>query len=465
MDHGRAVHLLIGAHTGRKGPFTMTKHIPHAVTARLATAAALAAALCGCQHRQDTFLAPSSQSPRLEVRTVRSSITPQDSMSDVVVYLPPGYNRSDPDTKYPVVYMLHGYGDDESTFVNALIPQMADDLIRRGEIDPMVIVFPYSGLGGTSFYADNPYLGAYGSYIPAVVMPYIAANYNVDPTLAGISGHSMGGYGAMAIALQYPTAFRSVASHSGPLHFESLNDACILNRIALENSVVDPNTGQRTFQTRIDITKLLNNPPADYLQSHLLTLISTSLALDFNTVAAPSTDTNAWGQFGMDSYRYPYEQIGPDLWLGFWHPVILNGNGTAQASPGFARLLEHDFSTLLARAHDMDTPEYERFKQLAIYLDAGIYDDCDPRDDGVGFDIYPQVRFVHDQLTSYGIAHRYVEYPGAHSNMLYYHIADDLRTHSTAFRAARGQASIAAPHTSATPARRGIYEVLGASRS
>src|SRR5207245_408911 len=149
--------------------------------------------------------------------------TPFDANMGFRIYLPPRYKENEPDLRFPVVYMLHGYGGNANSFVDGNVPQVADALINSGQIQPMILVFPYSGgtipVTGSSFYADGPAFGLYQSYITQALMPYINRTFNVDSTRVGISGHSMGGYGAMMLALSQPTLFRSVCAHSGPLNF------------------------------------------------------------------------------------------------------------------------------------------------------------------------------------------------------------------------------------------------------
>jgi S-formylglutathione hydrolase FrmB len=90
-------------------------------------------------------------------------------------------------------------------------------------MDPMIIVFPsgHNGFGG-GFYTDSWHPSVKGSEAHIMrVIGEVDANYNTDPTPAkrAIGGHSMGGYGAMRLALRFPNTFGSIGVLAGPLAF------------------------------------------------------------------------------------------------------------------------------------------------------------------------------------------------------------------------------------------------------
>lgn len=139
------------------------------------------------------------------------------------VYLPPGYdaNRTE---GYPVLYLLHGFGGNENYFVALFsATDVADKLISDGDIDPMIMVIPSGkNLLGGSFFTDSqhPAVNASETHIINLIAAVDGA-YNTDATPAGrgIGGTSMGGFGAMNIALNNPGVFGSVSSLAGPLSF------------------------------------------------------------------------------------------------------------------------------------------------------------------------------------------------------------------------------------------------------
>jgi S-formylglutathione hydrolase FrmB len=129
------------------------------------------------------------------------------------VYLPPSYFTSD--TRYPVIYYLPGYTD--SSMLGFNLPGDADQLMRNGAIREMIIVVAngVNQLGG-SFYVNSPVTGRWEDFIVHDVVSYVDSHYR---TLAqagarALSGHSMGGFGALNIAMRYPDVFSVVYSLS-----------------------------------------------------------------------------------------------------------------------------------------------------------------------------------------------------------------------------------------------------------
>ncbi|NOZ09373.1 MAG: hypothetical protein GXO91_10970 [FCB group bacterium] len=140
------------------------------------------------------------------------------------IYLPETYpGGTDP---YPVLYFLHGFGANHLFYGEVF--DTADALISDGTIGEMIIVkpdgsaSPYLG----SFYTNSELYGPYEDYIVYDLVNYIDATYRTLPQrcFRGISGHSMGGYGAMELALKHPDLFGAVSSHSGPVALSNTTD-------------------------------------------------------------------------------------------------------------------------------------------------------------------------------------------------------------------------------------------------
>lgn len=127
-----------------------------------------------------------------------------------VVYLPADYATSE--RTYPVVYLLHGYGDDETGWLQfGEVNRYADKAIANGEIPPMIIVMPD---GGVSWYI-NSYDNAtkYEDFFIKEFMPAIEKTYRIKAKkqYRGIAGLSMGGYGTLIYALKHPDLFAAAA--------------------------------------------------------------------------------------------------------------------------------------------------------------------------------------------------------------------------------------------------------------
>jgi enterochelin esterase family protein len=133
------------------------------------------------------------------------------------IYLPPG---ADQGQRFPVVYLLHGTGDSERSYPKAgAVEATMDALIARGEIAPMIVVMPD---GKRSWYVNSSDIGGAGDYETAIMRDLIAHVDKTYPTRAEqqarfITGHSMGGFGALRLAFKFPDRFGAVAAMSAAL--------------------------------------------------------------------------------------------------------------------------------------------------------------------------------------------------------------------------------------------------------
>ena len=143
------------------------------------------------------------------------------------VYLPAGYDAP-PAKRYPVLYFLHGLGDNEQTLFNSGGWTLLDDLRRQHKIGDFLIVAPE---GRRSFYINSADGSVrYSDFFLQEFIPQIESKYRIRPGRAGraISGISMGGYGALRFAFAHPDVFSAVSAQSAALFTESpkeINDA------------------------------------------------------------------------------------------------------------------------------------------------------------------------------------------------------------------------------------------------
>jgi len=144
---------------------------------------------------------------------------------EALVYLPPGYDGST--DRYPVLYLLHGAGGDESVWNERMQANVIlDNLIAAGELEPLVVVMPH---GFTNRMPTDERPRAAGAYKPEMeefavdfvddLVPLVESRYRVaaDRTHRAIAGNSMGGGQALAIGLAHPELFSSVASFSAAM--------------------------------------------------------------------------------------------------------------------------------------------------------------------------------------------------------------------------------------------------------
>jgi S-formylglutathione hydrolase FrmB len=140
------------------------------------------------------------------------------------VYLPSGYDAGAtqrPAQRYPVLYFLHGLGDNEQTLFNSGGWTLLDDLRHQHKMGDFLIALPE---GRRSFYvnsADGTVL--YSDFFLKEFIPHIESKYRVRAGREGraIGGISMGGYGALRFAFAHPELFSSVSAQSAALFTES----------------------------------------------------------------------------------------------------------------------------------------------------------------------------------------------------------------------------------------------------
>lgn len=144
------------------------------------------------------------------VDTAQVETTHLSSPMKVTVFLP-DEALTNPDAKFPTVYLLNGYSGDYKTYIERM-PRIKDAANQYG----MILVMPD---GRDSWYWDSPIDSTMQmeTFFIKDLIPYIDANYPTLPVAdkRAISGLSMGGHGAMWLGLRHPDVFKNVASMSG----------------------------------------------------------------------------------------------------------------------------------------------------------------------------------------------------------------------------------------------------------
>lgn len=142
------------------------------------------------------------------------------------IYLPPDYETSQ--RSYPVLYLLHGGGDDQTGWVQfGEVLHIADKSIREGSATPMIIVMPDANTGQRGYFNDITGEWRYEDFFFEEFMPFIEKTYRIkaDKRYRAVAGLSMGGGGTFVYALRHPELFSSacpLSASTGPL---SLSDA------------------------------------------------------------------------------------------------------------------------------------------------------------------------------------------------------------------------------------------------
>lgn len=140
-----------------------------------------------------------------------------DSGHYLGVYLPANYDpdRAEP---YKVVYLAHGiFGDETDFMVPGNVPNILDNMIAKGEIEPTVVVTMGNHFTGTSLGAASYNQTNAANNLVQVILPFIEKNYNVSTTREGraYGGFSYGGMTGGVVIRNYPTTFGFYAHFSG----------------------------------------------------------------------------------------------------------------------------------------------------------------------------------------------------------------------------------------------------------
>ena len=166
--------------------------------------------------------ASASAQSRIDCSAVKSRILKQDV--HYCVYLPPGYDggaATRPPKRYPVLYFLHGLGDNEQTLFNSGGWTLLEDLRNQHRMGDFLIVAPE---GRRSFYINSADGSLrYSDFFLQEFLPHIESEYRIRPSRAGraIGGISMGGYGAIRLAFAHPELFSAVSAQSAALITET----------------------------------------------------------------------------------------------------------------------------------------------------------------------------------------------------------------------------------------------------
>ena len=160
-------------------------------------------------------LAQVSRGTVIEGITVESEILKREVRYSL--YLPFDYETSQ--RSYPVVYLLHGYGDDDTGWIQFGEAHLRiDQAIASLEIPPMVVVMP----DGENWRYINNYdnFVRYEDFFFEEFIPSIEASYRIrsGKRYRGVAGLSMGGYGSLIYSLRHPDAFAACAALSPGVH-------------------------------------------------------------------------------------------------------------------------------------------------------------------------------------------------------------------------------------------------------
>jgi S-formylglutathione hydrolase FrmB len=157
--------------------------------------------------------------PTLAAGRVECNSIPSKILSRAVPYcivLPHSFD-ADKARTFPVLYFLHGLGDNEQFFVHSGAWNLVEDMRDKGELKDFLIATPDAR---STFYINaRDGKERYEDFLLQEFFPYVEKHYRVAAGRANraISGISMGGYGALNLAFCHPQLFSSVSAHSAAL--------------------------------------------------------------------------------------------------------------------------------------------------------------------------------------------------------------------------------------------------------
>lgn len=142
------------------------------------------------------------------------------------IYLPPDYETSE--RSYPVLYLLHGAGDDQTGWIQfGEVLRITDNAIREGIATPMIIVMPDANTGQRGYFNSIDGKWRYEDFFFEELMPFVEERYRIkgEKRYRAVAGLSMGGGGTFMYALHHPELFSSacpLSAYVGPLTIDDL---------------------------------------------------------------------------------------------------------------------------------------------------------------------------------------------------------------------------------------------------
>lgn len=160
-------------------------------------------------HGQGTVVTDSVFSPGLA-----SNLVGDSPVRRVLVYLPPSY-RNEPSRRYPVLYLLHGTTSVpeewlDGSYQGFSLQVALDSLVSAAAIPEFIVVMPDANNAlEAGWYANSPVTGNWEDFVVQDLVHFVDQHYRTDDRVArrALVGHSMGGFGALAIGFNHPEVF------------------------------------------------------------------------------------------------------------------------------------------------------------------------------------------------------------------------------------------------------------------
>ena len=180
------------------------------------------------------------------------------------VYLPPDYETSE--RSYPVLYLLHGGGDDQTGWIQfGEVLHIADKSIHEGKATPMIIVMPDANTGRRGYFNGPKGDWNYEDFFFDELIPYVEKAYRIksQKRYRAVAGLSMGGGGSFIYALHRPDLFSSacpLSASTGPLTLEDTQR--YINRRGGEEATP---TELESYFNKYSVVQLVRKMPTEQL--------------------------------------------------------------------------------------------------------------------------------------------------------------------------------------------------------
>lgn len=155
--------------------------------------------------------------------SLKSEILKMDR--NYAIYLPPDYESSN--RSYPVLYLLHGAGDDQTGWVQfGEVLHITDKAISQGHATPMIIVMPDANTKRKGYFNSINGEWLYEDFFFQELMPYVEKTYRIkaEKRYRAIAGLSMGGGGTTIYAMHHPELFIAACPLSAAMRNSTIDD-------------------------------------------------------------------------------------------------------------------------------------------------------------------------------------------------------------------------------------------------
>jgi enterochelin esterase-like enzyme len=178
------------------------------------------------------------------------------------IYLPANYETSQ--RSYPVLYLLHGGGDDQTGWVQfGEVQHITDKAVAEGQATEMIIVMPDADTGTRGYFNSVRGNWNYEDFFFKEFMPFIEKTYRIkaEKRYRAVAGLSMGGGGTFMYALHHPELFSSACPLSASVGPVDLKDA----ETRLKRSLPDATEAEvkKMYETQNALFLVNNMPDAD----------------------------------------------------------------------------------------------------------------------------------------------------------------------------------------------------------